>query len=104
MVRHLVTHAARDGARLAVVNSKRLTTEDIKSRVTNSLAGQVRPTITVYEADGNGLSIGDWTKAEYGERIAVEVDAAYRPLFAGLGILSDTMRVRTKAIMRSEAY
>ena len=63
MIRQVVTNAAREGCRYAVVSTSTATTSQIQSCVTNYLCGQQinNLVINVYEADpttGNNLGAG----------------------------------------------
>ncbi len=108
MVRHLLDHAAREGARRAVVTTNTLTTADIQALVTARLAGQVNnPTVTVYKADPvSGANIGAWSDAGFGEAIAVRVETNYNwmlPNFWQLFGISQPGTLTSTSVMRSEA-
>jgi Flp pilus assembly protein TadG len=106
MVRHIVDNAAREGARLAVVNTHKLKTADIEAQITEFLVGQNLDNlkIGVYRTDPvKQTNLGPWTDAAFGESIAVEVEGEYRCLLPTFGILPDPVQLKTKSIMRSEA-
>lgn len=110
MVRNLVEHAAREGCRLAVVNtdvnnnSNNYDTDQLKAVVRKALAGQSLNNITIdiYRTDANGDKItGNWYQATYQQGIALEITGDYRPILAGL-IFTGGIRVRSKSVMNSE--
>lgn len=111
MMRHLVTSAAREGARLASVNTdvtnqcKNKTPEEVQRAARAVLANQLPDaTIRIYRIDNDGKPLdGDWeTTATYQQNIAVEVSAAYRPLVPTFRLLPNGLTVRGKAVMKSE--
>jgi Flp pilus assembly protein TadG len=107
MMRHLVSNAAREGAREAVTNTGALATSDIQTTVTNYLAGQhfQSVTIQVYQADpATGNNIGAWNSAAFGGTVAVEINAVYQTMLPGLGWLPTTVPIKAKSMMRSESY
>jgi len=107
MLRQLLDNAAREGARLAIIGTTTKTTQDIQNQVNTALVSQQQAfdtvTIQVYKANAAGNSAGTWNSAALGERIAVQVDATYKPLIPTFGILPSTVSVRAKSVMRSEA-
>jgi Flp pilus assembly protein TadG len=132
MVRQLLDNAAREGARIAACKSaftydpntqtytaQTLTTADIQNTVMNYLASQplnrtpgqpLAPSdIQVYRADpttGKPMTDAkgsDWTKASFGESIAVAITCQYDPLLPGFGYLSNPDPVTFICLMRSEA-
>jgi Flp pilus assembly protein TadG len=106
MMRNLIDNAAREGARQAVTNTTTHTPRDIQATVTSYLAGQQFQTLTilVYQVDpATGNNIGAWNSATYGNSIAVEIDAAYKPMLPGMGWVAATVNLKSKAIMRSES-
>lgn len=106
MLRHLLDTAAREGARLAVVNTHILTTADIQNKVNSYLSGQPvnLSSCQVYKADPNtGANVGLWTDAAFGDPIAVEIQGSYHPILPGLGFLKDPVTMDAKVVMLSEA-
>ena len=106
MVRQVVTNAAREGARYATVSTASVTTAQVQTVVTNFLAGQVPAgaTISVYLANpATGANLGDWTTAQLGQAIGVQVTASYTPILSKFSLLPATVPVVETAIMRSEA-
>jgi len=105
MIRHLVDNAAREGARLAVVSTNTLTTQDIQDEVTNRLAGQQLSglSIDVYKSDAAGNNTGVWSDAAFGEPICVNVTGKYKPMLPTFGFLHAEVNVPAKIVMRSEA-
>jgi Flp pilus assembly protein TadG len=106
MLRHLLDTAAREGARLAVVNTQSLTTADIQSKVNSYLSGQPvnLSSCQVYKADPTtGANVGLWTDAAFGDPIAVDIQGSYHPILPGLGFLKDPVTMNAKVVMLSEA-
>ncbi|HEX4128643.1 MAG TPA: TadE/TadG family type IV pilus assembly protein [Pirellulales bacterium] len=105
MLRQIMENAAREGARLAVVNTSNLQTSDIQSCVTSYLAGQSLNglTISVYEANTTtGANIGAWTNAGLTNCIAVELTATYTPMTPTFSMLPSNLPMHAKAMMYSE--
>lgn len=107
MMKNLLDNAAREGSRYAVVQPYDATTTAVQNQVMNYLAGQanhLQPlTIQVFQADSNGLNIGPWTEAQFGQYIAVQIDGDYRPFFPNLLQLPSTMHLQARSVMYSEA-
>jgi Flp pilus assembly protein TadG len=105
MIRNMVDHAAREGARLAISNTHQLNTTDIENRVNAVLTNQRlnNVVVQVYWSDASGNNLGLWNNTPFGERIAVQVDCTYRPMLPSYGFLPDPLSVRGRATMRSEA-
>jgi Flp pilus assembly protein TadG len=106
MVRQVVANAAREGARYATVSTISVNTAAVQSVVTNFLAGQVPggATIQVYLANpSTGANIGDWTTAQLGQAIGVQVTASYTPMLSKFSLLPSSVPIVETAIMRSEA-
>lgn len=112
MMRHLVANSAREGARLAVVNTdigdsttNNSTTGAVEQHVRNALVGQdlSNVTIRIFRADRYGNQIDlDWeTKATYQHNIAVTITATYKPMLGKLFFTSD-VTLTGKAVMKSE--
>ena len=77
MMRQLVTNAAREGCRYAVVNTSTATTAQVQAYVTNYLCGQQINSlvINVYEANPTtGANIGTWTNAGLSNSIGCVAD------------------------------
>jgi len=110
MMTNLIDNAAREGARLVVVNpaaTTSLTTTQIQTVVTGYLAGQSvqNLVVQVYQADSTtGANVGAWNTAPPGTDIAVQVDFDYTPIVpVSLGILPSTLHLTSKALMLTEA-
>ena len=114
MVQNLAEHAAREGAREAVVQftADRSQAELDASadrvcaavrRAMGSQASQIEDfRIDVVRADPvTGADAGPWYAARYGEPIAVRVTGTYRP--AVRFFMPETVPVRVQATMSSEA-
>jgi len=110
LIRNVIDHAAREGARHAVVRvaGNQTQTEEIIDFVEQKLVGmeiQLEDlTIEVYKADpGNGSNIGAWQDAAFGETIAVRISGNYRPITAAILLMPTTIPTETRCIMKSEA-
>ena len=106
-LRHVLTNAAREGARFAVVHTYDKTSSDIQAHVTDYLASQGFQlsglTIDVFEADASGNDIGPWTNARFGEGIGVRITGTYSPAVPNFLFLASTVNVQTQCTMNSEA-
>lgn len=108
MVKSLADHAAREGARFAVVHTYDKTTADVQDWVNTRLAGQQGHlsglSIQVFKADPNtGANLGLWTDARFGDCIMVQVSGTFRPVAPNFLRLGNTITLTAKAMMRSEA-
>jgi Flp pilus assembly protein TadG len=109
MVRNMIDHAAREGARFAVVRADEdATTQEIVDYVNDRLRGlgtQVQAVdIQVFEANSSdGSNLGSWRDAAFGESIAVRVTGDYLPITGSLVFMPDVIPLQACAMMRSEA-
>ena len=106
MMRQLVTNAAREGCRYAVVNTSTATTSQIQTYVTNYLCGQQinNLTINVYEADPTtGANLGAWTNAGLSNSIAVQVTGTVKTVTPKFSLMSSSIPVQATCMMASEA-
>jgi Flp pilus assembly protein TadG len=106
MTRQLLENATREGARLAVANTDKVSAVDIQNWVTLRMAGQSpqNMTVQVYKADPTtGANIGAWTDAGAGECIAVEVKGDFRPVIPKLTLIPNPLALKAKVVMFSEA-
>jgi Flp pilus assembly protein TadG len=107
-IRQMVTNAAREGARYAVVNTMDATiVADTQAQVKKRMSG-VDQTVKkydcqVYLADETGKNIGPAANAGFGSYIAVQIDCDYEPVLPSLLFLDQTIHISTKALMYSEA-
>jgi Flp pilus assembly protein TadG len=106
-MKELLDNAAREGARLAVVNTGTLATVDIQKEVTNVMGGmqnQLQNVQTkVFLSDAGGNNIGAWTDAKFGQYIAVQVSGDYRPVLPSLLFLKATVHLQGQALMCAES-
>jgi Flp pilus assembly protein TadG len=105
MVQQLVQNAAREGARQAVTGTTTLATSDIQNTVTTYLAGVSvqNVNVQVYKVDPDtGANLGDWTSAQFGQGIAVQVTLDYQPVLAPV-LGSQAFSLTATSVMRSEA-
>jgi Flp pilus assembly protein TadG len=114
MIKQVVENAAREGTRLAAsanvsdTNSFNYqTTSAVQAYVNNALAGQTAalttPTVLVYLADAYGNNVGNWTNAQLGQNVAVQISAQYTPILPTFGFLPTSVPIFAKSIMRTEA-
>lgn len=105
MARHLVSNAAREGARLASSGIEDYTTAQIQSYVQKRLSATQLSnlSVSVYRTNGTGANLGSWTDAAFGQGIAVRVNANFRPIIPTFGILPNPVPLQTLSIFRSEA-
>jgi Flp pilus assembly protein TadG len=108
MVKNLAEHAAREGARFAVVHTYDKTAADVQAWVNSRLAGQQGHlsglSIQVFKADpATGSNLGEWTDARFGDCIMVQVTGTFRPAVPNLLRLGSTIPMTARAMMRSEA-
>ncbi len=106
MMRQLVTNAAREGCRYAVVSTSTATTSQIQSYVTNYLCGQQIQglTINVYQADPTtGANIGAWTNAGLSNSIGVQVSGTVSALTPTFSLLPSSLPLQATCVMASEA-
>jgi Flp pilus assembly protein TadG len=106
MTVQLLNNAAREGARLAVVNTNSMTTSQIVSQVQYYLAGQNLSgmSVTVYQVDpASGNNLGSWNSTTLGGSIAVQITGNYQPLLPTFSQLPTTIPVTATAMMTCEA-
>ncbi len=105
MTVQLLNNAAREGARLATVNTNLMTTAQIQSAVTTYLAGQnlSSQSISVYQADPTtGNNLGVWNNTSMGGSIAVQITGTYTPLLPALSQLPSSINLTATAMMTCE--
>ena len=106
MMRQLVTNAAREGCRYAVVNTSTVTTSQIQTYVTNYLCGQQIKSlsISVYQADPTtGANIGTWSNAGLSNSIGVQVSGTISTMTPTFSLLPSSLPVTATCVMASEA-
>lgn len=112
MLRNLMDNAAREGARLAVVNTNTMATSNIQDQVDARLGGmgnQIQSynkysNITVFHADNSGNNIGtDWNNAKFGEGVGVTISGNFLPILPTFLFMNSTIPVSSTAVMNSEA-
>jgi Flp pilus assembly protein TadG len=137
-VRQLMENAARSGARVAVIiptssapgatettqvanavvsslglQGATITTSQSGSNwvatITHTDPGLQNLTMTIFQADSTGKSIGPWTSAPFGQNIVVQLDGDLSNLFPPFdflpssGAAPNSTHLMTKAMMRGEA-
>lgn len=106
MTVQLLNNAAREGARLAVVNTNTMNTSQITTQVQNYLAGQNLSgmSISVYQADPTtGNNLGTWNNTTLGGSIAVQITGNYKPILPTFSRLPATIPMTVTAMMTCEA-
>ena len=105
-MKHLLDNSAREGARLAVVHTNDYTTAQVQTQVTGTMANMQTQlsnvTIQVFLADSNGNNIGNWTDAQFGQYIAVQIDGDFTPVLPTFLGMSATVHLRGKSVMYAE--
>jgi Flp pilus assembly protein TadG len=106
LVRQVVSNAAREGCRYAIVNTDTATTSQVQSYVTNYLCGQQIKSlaINVYQADPTtGANLGAWTNAGMSNSIGVQITGTISPLTPTFSRLASNLPLQATCIMSSEA-
>jgi Flp pilus assembly protein TadG len=114
MMMQLLTNAAREGARYAMIHPAAVTiagttygnaNSDVTNAVNIAMGGQAlsSQTISIYLSDTLGNNIGTWTNAQAGQSICVQISGNYVPVVWKLLQLSSTFPVSVKSVMRSES-
>jgi Flp pilus assembly protein TadG len=105
MFEQLVTNAAREGCRYAVVNTSTATTSQVQAYVTNYLCGQkiASLVINVYQANPTtGANIGAWTNAGLSSSVGVQVTGTISTLTPTFSLLPRNLPVSATCVMASE--
>lgn len=107
-IRQLITNAAREGARYAVVNTYAPNVEsEAIQRVNERMAGMQQHlsnyAVTIYGGDRDGNKIGTPADAAFGEYVVVEIECDYHPILPSFLMMAATIPVKFKAVMNSEA-
>jgi len=105
MIRQVVTNAAREGCRYAVVNTSTATTSQVQTCVSNYLCGQQigNLVINVYQADPTtGNNLGAWTNAGFSNSIGVQVTGTIGTVTPTFSLLPSSLPVQATCIMASE--
>ncbi len=109
-VREIMLHAAREGARYAVVHTTDATVvADTKTLVKTKMAGvdtmleSGTYQCQVYLANTAGTNIGNATDATFGEGIGVQVDGTFNPVLPSFIFLNSKLKLSFKSVMGSEA-
>lgn len=123
MTKQVLDHAAREGARWAVVNTQSGTTAQVQNLVDGNLAGQggqlqsysKTTSIQVFRSDASGNAIdakgnivSDWTQAPFtnaafGDSITVKVSGTYTPVIPVFIFMPGTIQLQGVVVMKSEA-
>lgn len=96
--RHLITNLVRDGARHAIVSTRRDAglQAQLKDRLSQYLPGNMAAdSVEIYKTDSSGAKIvgtgGSWTTAHFGDSIAVEGKATYKPILPAMVLFDGTV-------------
>ncbi|HXG11322.1 MAG TPA: TadE/TadG family type IV pilus assembly protein [Gemmataceae bacterium] len=125
MTRQVLEHAAREGARYAVVHTYDKTTVNIQDVTFGALSGldsqlegfNKTSDIQVYRAAANGSPVNpgntwdhasnNWKDALFGELVAVRVTGKYKPILPSFLFMvvdaSGTIPIQVTSVMYSEA-
>jgi Flp pilus assembly protein TadG len=106
MMRQIVTNAAREGCRYAVVNTSTATTAQVQSYVTTYLCGQPISSlvISVYQADPTtGANLGTWTNAGLSDSIGVQITGSISTMTPTFSLLPSSLPIKATSIMACEA-
>jgi Flp pilus assembly protein TadG len=108
MVRQVIDHATREGARYAVVHTHDRTTSDVQAHVRSAMAGldgQLQSlNIQVYMTNpSTGANLGDWRDASFGSAIAVQINGNLQPILPTLFFLPNPLPMQAISVMNSEA-
>lgn len=113
MMLQVLTNAAREGARYALIHTQPVTigavtsgnaTGDVTNVVNRALAGQKlsAQNVSVYASDAQGNNLGAWTTAQAGQSVCVEITGTYPVILANFLQMPLTIPVVARAVMRSE--
>jgi len=104
----VMTNAAREGTRYAVVHTDDSTVvQDTEDHTKQYLKGTenslTNVDVLVYKAGPTGNNIGSPRDGEFGDAIIVEVQCDYKPLVPNLLMMESSIRMTVKSNMSSEA-
>jgi Flp pilus assembly protein TadG len=113
-IRQVMENAARSGARVAVVEptsylSSTTANSDVGDAITTAMAnvGVQNMNWSVYACDTSGNNTGDWTTTQFGNDLAVQIDADLGLMFPLYGFIkpgsNNMIHITVKVMMRSEA-
>ena len=107
-VQQIVQNAAREGARYAIVNSYNPTVvSDTQAQVLKFMGGLDKSlpnySCQVYAADVSGNNIGGPQNVPFGQYICCDISLTYSPILPSFLFLNQTMTMRSKCCMGSEA-
>jgi hypothetical protein len=104
----VMDNAAREGARHGVVNTMKDDLDTvIKERVNNKMVGVENAidnfNVSIYRSNSTGKNLGSANGAEFGEFIIVQVEGDYKPILPSFLFLNQTLHLKSRALMNSEA-
>jgi Flp pilus assembly protein TadG len=107
-VRQVVDNAAREGARYAIVNTYNSTLVTDTQAVVKGRMGGLDQTLqnyacNVYASDASGNNLGSPLNVAFGKYICCDVKVDYSPIVPSFLFLNQTLTIRSKCLMGSEA-
>jgi len=104
----VITNAAREGARYAIVNSFNSTIVSDTQGVVQGYMGGLDKSLPnyncqVYAADASGNNIGSPQNVAFGSYICCDVSVTYSPILPSFLYLSNNLTLRSKCCMGCEA-
>lgn len=113
MLLQVMTNAAREGCRYAVMHTDPVvigsttygsTTSNVNTIITNVLGGQTlsSQTINIYASDALGNNTGTWESTPAGQWITVQITGNFKSILPGLLFMPTTIPITAEAVMRSE--
>jgi Flp pilus assembly protein TadG len=107
-VRQVVDNAAREAARFAVVSSPDVNLEaDTQAVATQRMVGVNNAVknyqVQVYQADSSGNKNGLAGDTPFGSNMAVQIDCDYAPVLPSFLFMGNSIHIRAKVLMNSEA-
>jgi Flp pilus assembly protein TadG len=108
LVRQVVDNAAREGARYAVVHVTEDNVEAATKAVVNQRMAGIQNSVQnyevkVYKADNSGKSAGAANEAGFGVNIGVEISCDFDTILPSFLLMDNTIHIRAKVLMNSEA-
>ncbi|HEX3998016.1 MAG TPA: TadE/TadG family type IV pilus assembly protein [Pirellulales bacterium] len=113
MLLQVMTNAAREGCRYAVMHTDSVTintttygsaTSNVDTIITNMLGGQTlsSQSIGIYASDALGNNVGTWEDAAAGQWITVKITGNFNSILPKLLGMSSTIPITAEVVMRSE--
>jgi len=114
MLLQVVTNAAREGCRYAVMHTDPVvlngaTYGNATSNVTSVISGVmgsqslVGQAISIYESDALGNNLGTWTNTTNGQWITVKITGSFKSVVAPFLMMPSSLPITATAVMQCEA-